>query len=73
LQHSRLATDNLRKIIKEDSTDILCIQEPYTIQNKIAGLSKNHEIFASGEGRNHAAIVVTKNQIDTLLIKQLSD
>ena len=26
LQHSRLATDNLRKIIEEDITIILCIQ-----------------------------------------------
>jgi len=41
LQHSRLATDNLLQIIKEDSTDILCNQEPYTIRNKIVGLSKN--------------------------------
>jgi molybdopterin converting factor small subunit len=73
MQHSRLATGNLRKIIEEDSTDILCIQEPYTIQNKIAGLSKNHKNFATGEGRNRAAIVVTNNQIDALLIKQISD
>jgi len=71
LQHSRLETDNIRKII-EDSTDILCIREPYTIQNKTVGLSKNHKTFTSGEGRNSAAIVVT-NQIDTLLLNQLSD
>jgi hypothetical protein len=30
-------------------------------------------MFASGEGRSRAAIVVTNNQIDTLLIKQLLD
>jgi hypothetical protein len=65
LQHSRLATDNLLEIIEEDSTDILCIQEPYTIQNKIVGLSKKYKIFTSGEGRNRGAIVV--NQVDTLL------
>jgi len=43
LQHSKLATDNLLKIVEEDSTDILCIQEPYTIQNKIIGLSKKYK------------------------------
>ena len=43
LQHSKLATDNLLKIVEEDSTDILCIQEPYTIQNKIVGLSKKYK------------------------------
>jgi hypothetical protein len=37
------------KITEEDSTDILCIQEPYTIQNKIVGLSKKYKIFTSGE------------------------
>jgi hypothetical protein len=67
-----VATDNLMKIIAEDSTEILCIQEPYTIQNKIFGIPKKYKIFTSGERRNRAAIVVTNNQIDTLLIKQLS-
>jgi hypothetical protein len=73
LQHSRVATDNLMKIIAEDGTDILCIQEPYTIQNKTVGMPKKYKIFASGGGRNRAAIVVTNNQVDTLLLKQLSD
>jgi exonuclease III len=73
LQCSRLATDSLLKIIEEENIDILCIQEPYTIQNKIAGLSKKYKIFTSGEGRNRAAIVVTNKQVETLLIKQLSD
>ena len=73
LQHSRLATDNLLKIIEEDGTDILFIQEPYTIRNKIAGLSNKYKIFTSGEGRNRAAIVVTNKYVDIILIKQLSD
>jgi len=28
LKHSRVATNNLMKIIDEDGTDVLCIQEP---------------------------------------------
>jgi hypothetical protein len=67
-----LATDNLLKII-EGGTDILCIQEPYTIRNKIVGLPKTCKIFASGEGRKQAAIVVNNKQMDTLLINLLSD
>jgi len=35
LLHCRVATDNLVTIIEEDDSDILCIQEPYTIQNKV--------------------------------------
>jgi hypothetical protein len=31
LQHSRLATDNLLKIMEEEVTDIVCIQKPYNI------------------------------------------
>jgi SAM-dependent MidA family methyltransferase len=72
LQHSRIATDNLMVII-EDSTDILCIQEPYTIQTKMGGISKKYKIFTSGEERIRAAILVTNNRVDTIPIKQLSD
>jgi hypothetical protein len=73
LQHSRVATNNLIKIIYEDGTDVLCIQEPYIIRNKIAGFPINHKIYASGDGRHRAAILVTNNQIDSLLLRQLSD
>jgi len=34
---------------------------------------KKYKIFTSGEGRIRAAIVITNNRLDTLLIKQLSD
>jgi len=73
LQHSRIATDNLTKLIAEHGTDILLLQEPYTIKNKIAGISRRHKIFTHGAHRTRAAIVVTNNQIDTLLLTQLSD
>jgi hypothetical protein len=69
LRHSRLATDNPLKITEEDGTDILCIQEPYTIRNKIAGLSNKYKIFTSGVGRNRVAIVVNNNQVDIMLTK----
>jgi len=69
LQPSRIATDNLMKIIEKDSTDILCIREPYKIQAKMAGQSKKYKIFSSGEGIIRAAIAVTINRVDTILIK----
>jgi hypothetical protein len=73
LQRSRLAADNLLKIIEEDSTDILCIQKPYTIHNKIVDLSKQYKTFTTGEERIRAAIVLNNNLVDTILITQLSD
>jgi hypothetical protein len=67
-----LDTDSFLKII-EEGTNIQSIQEPYTIRNKIVSLPKTYKILASGEGRKRAAIVVNNNQVDTLLINQLSD
>ena len=73
LQHSRLATDNLLKIVEEEGTDILCIQVQYMIGNKIAGLPQSYKVFTSGEGRKRAAMVINNKQVDTILINQLSE
>ena len=48
LQNSRLATDNLLKITQQEGTDILCTQEPYTIGNKLAGISISLTVYPSG-------------------------
>jgi hypothetical protein len=73
LQHSRAATNNLVKTIEEDGIDILCIQEPHVINNKIIGIPKKYKVLAHGEGRKRAAIVITNQMIDSILIRQLSD
>jgi hypothetical protein len=73
LQHSRAATANLTKAVSEDETDIIFIQEPYTIQGKVIGISTRYKIFTSGEDRCRAAVVATNNQVDATLIHQLSD
>ena len=73
LHHCRLATDNLTKIIEEENTDILHLQEPYEIRNKIAGIPRRLKIFTAGVGKQRAAIVVNNEHLDTILIKQLSD
>jgi len=72
VKHSRVATNNLMKIIDEDGIDVLCIQEPCPYITKLL-VSQENKIYASGEGRHRAAIVVTNNQIDSLLLRQLSD
>jgi exonuclease III len=41
VKHSKAATTNLMKIVEEDKTDIICIQEPFTFQSKAAGILKN--------------------------------
>jgi len=49
LQHYKAATANLMKIIHEGKTDIICIQEPYTIQIKAAGILKKLKTYTSKE------------------------
>jgi ribosomal protein S13 len=58
--------------LEEESTDIVCIQEPYNIGNKI-GLPRSRTVLTSGVGKRRAAIVINNKQIDTILITQLSD
>ena len=45
LHHSRTATDNLTKIINEEGNDIVCIQEPHSIGNKVVGLPQSYTVF----------------------------
>jgi exonuclease III len=73
LQHSRAATANLMRTIAEEGIDIVFIQEPYIIQNKVIGISKKYKTYTGPEGRRRAAIVVANNKLDTTLIQQLSD
>jgi len=48
LQHSIVATDNLVKLTADQRTDILFLQEPYTIQNKIVGIPKRQNLYPRG-------------------------
>jgi len=73
MQYSKVATANLMQITEEESTDILCIQEPYTIQNKVVGIPNKFRTYTIAGTRSRAAIVVTNNHIDVLLFKQHSD
>jgi len=73
LQHSRVATDNLMNLIQQDHTDIVFVQEPYLLQNKIAGITRTHSTYISSENRSRAAIIITNENIDAVLINQLCD
>ena len=65
-------TANLLQITEEESTDLLCIREPYTIQNKVVGIPNKFRTYTIAGTRSRAAIVVTKNHTDVLLLKQRS-
>jgi hypothetical protein len=72
LQHAKIANAILMQITEEESTNILCIQEPYTIQNKVFGIPNKFRTYTIAETRSRAAIVVTNKHIDVLLLKQHS-
>jgi hypothetical protein len=61
------------KITEEDNTDILCIQEPYTIQNKIVGIPKKIQNFHIRGRKKPGSYSSNLPPRTTLLIEQLSD
>ena len=73
LQHSKVETANLMQITEEESTGILCIREPYIIQNKVVGIRNKYKTYTIPGTRSRAAIMVTNKHVDTLLSKQHSD
>jgi hypothetical protein len=54
------------KTIEEESTDVICSRTIHTSKQNSWNIKKLG-------GESSAAVVVTNNQIDTMLIKQLSD
>jgi len=55
LRHSRIATDNLLKIMEEEEPDIICIQEPYITGGKIGGIPRSCTVLTAGEGKKRSA------------------
>jgi hypothetical protein len=72
LQHSRTATYNLTQLILLNNIDVAFVQEPYTVVNNVAGFPKSFRIFAHGGGRKRSAVIINNN-IDAIVIRQLSD
>ena len=73
VQHKKEATSNLVQLMSELQIDIAFVQEPYTIRNNLAAIPSSLRIFASGNNRKRAALLVNNKRIDVILIKQLSD
>jgi hypothetical protein len=73
LQRSRTATSNLGQLINQHNIDITYIQEPYTINNKLAGLPRSYKVYTLGDERKRSAIVINNDRLDVTLITQLSN
>ena len=73
LQRLRTATSNLGQLINKHNVDITYIQEPNTINNRLAGLPRSYKVYRSGEERKRTAIVTNNDRLDVTLITQLSN
>ena len=73
LKHSRTATSNLVQLINQQNVDMTFIQEPYTINNKLAGLPKSYKVYKSGDGRKGTALIIKVVRVDVTLIIELSN
>jgi hypothetical protein len=60
MQHSRIANDNIMKLIQQDKSDIIFLQEPYQYQNIMAGKTKSRRNSICQEEKWRAAIIITK-------------
>ena len=70
LKHSRGATDKLMQIITQEN--MVMLQEPYLYQNSIKGITSGYRTYTHGNGESRAAILITNDTIDALLLTQYS-
>jgi hypothetical protein len=60
LQHSRGTTANLMKYTVDNEANIICIQEPYIHQGRMAGVDPRYKTFTAGEARSRTAVIITE-------------
>ena len=56
-----------------EEPDLVFVQEPYKYQNRPVRIEKKCRIFTVGKGKHRAAIVIPNNNIDAMLITQISN
>jgi len=61
------------QITEEENTYLLCIQEPYTIQNDVVGIPNKYRTYTFPGSKCGAAILVTNMHIDGLPSKLHSE
>jgi hypothetical protein len=61
------------QIITQEDTDMVMIQEPYLYQNHIKGITSGYRTYTHGNGKSRAAILITNNTIDAIILTKYSD
>jgi hypothetical protein len=60
-------------MFNQHNVNITCVEEPYIINNNLAGLPKFHRVFTFGDRRKRRAIDINNDQLNATLITQLSN
>jgi hypothetical protein len=56
-----------------ENIGITFIQERYIYQNRPKGISKGYRTYINGEGKSRAAIIISCDTLDAILVTQFSD
>ncbi|KAK2577757.1 hypothetical protein KPH14_012616 [Odynerus spinipes] len=68
-QRSMAAMADIRKVMQDESLDLLCIQEPYVFKNKVRGITAPlFEIFQPSSVYPWVAIVMNKRRVEAFQI-----
>jgi hypothetical protein len=74
LQRSKNATTNLLKYIEDNRIDLVIIQEPYTIKNKVCGLPMRAKVFYDQIcNRPKTAVFVPNRDLQIVFIQSFSN
>jgi hypothetical protein len=56
-----------------EEPDLVFVQEQYEYQKRPVGIEKKCRIYTVGKGKHRTAIVIPNNNIDAMLITQISN
>lgn len=60
---ARMALDEIKRVVLEESLDVLLLQEPYSVKGRIPGFGVRDKVIV-GEGVPMAAVVICSEKLD---------
>ncbi len=62
LMRSKTATSALSKIIEDMSIDIILVQEPYVVNNRVAGIPMPYEVICCDINQKPKTVIIIINR-----------
>ena len=73
LQHSRAASFNIVQLMEQDQCDVVLIQEPWVVKNRICGIKKAGTIFVGCKDEVPRACILVKSGIKCWFLPNFSN